>query len=1206
MIEVTPQDETFIVYTDADVPPSIAKELEDSMHESYGLKVPAMLDNLSQRLRAALKGSHAAGDDEGVEEEGEGEDRDEEEDVVMTDTDDLDLEGDSDEDDGGIGSDFEYSDNELFGIQGGDTPVARKATSLGPSTMHHIRRDFRTVRQAGFKVGILCGFHEYQDQSIVSISVRVDKLCLSDETLRAWDLDPSEFIVLLIKYTDHYITFEDALSEPGTMSNIKFCLRRCSAYKPTLPQVISAFSTASQSQKPTQSASSAPDQPGAADPYFSLLSIGTSIDMFMNKDFISLLKLRIHHNMSWDDAKEYLSLLLKSTLHDSDQDPPPRPQPSEPDRRPGDLPAFLVEEENGDNKSPGCLPLTAMKFAMRYLVRCVDYCMICHRRVGGNFEALKPYVCGDSLCLFQYMSLGFGPSVEYEILKQPFVVDLLISFCYSSLATRTDGKYRIREFPTGLSLSVPNIRVARPTPLARSTPLARPTSNYYTDVDPLTFVEPREVFFDRVTTTVLAKPGTDFNGLKEGQWVALLILPSDPALAHVPPTNPPLPTRHGILGSGSQIDSSTDDVITRRSILGHAAPVMRYARIETVGHKKVQLDPASLHAVSNITPANEVDKTDPSRAHAQMILFDQNLDDLEEHDKAFAMQKLLLALPRVSEMRAYLNVNPNQQLSKWEKMVPSSLVLLRWIVASNRSYILQMDKCADDKHRGDFGAVSREREKIRGVDGWTQFRFAQGSPEKEALFQEALENINKPQRTILAWHGSTLGNWHSIIRQGLDYQVMEHGRAYGHGVYFGRSFETSRGYSNHHPGGFWPNSDLKIQDAIGLVELVNNPEQFRKISPHFVVQHCHWIQCRYLFVRALSDPILPSFDGNVAHPTTQPPALTAQEEFVQDPKWVATGPMNSHLSIPKIAIPSASGNKAKFLSISRHDAKGHSGDTGDEDEGDMEFLVSDDDRGATRSDRSRSGSSRPGFMGSLPPTPGPTASLDPKTNFQPGTLDLSSLPILKPPSYATGPAQKAVQRELKKLQQVQSTTPLPELGWYMDFDAVDNMFQWIVELHSFDLELPLGQDMQRLGINSIVLEIRFGRDFPMTPPFVRVIRPRFLPFLEGGGGHVTAGGAMCMELLATEGWSPVNSLESVLVQVRVALCSTEPRPARLRDVRRARGFSHGPADYGVDEAFEAYARAARTHGWRVPADQMEMRNATELVKGTCAHIPGLR
>jgi ubiquitin-conjugating enzyme E2 Q len=60
----------------------------------------------------------------------------------------------------------------------------------------------------------------------------------------------------------------------------------------------------------------------------------------------------------------------------------------------------------------------------------------------------------------------------------------------------------------------------------------------------------------------------------------------------------------------------------------------------------------------------------------------------------------------------------------------------------------------------------------------------------------------------------------------------------------------------------------------------------------------------------------------------------------------------------------------------------------------------------------------------------------------------------------------------------------------------------------------------------------------------------------------------------------VSSIESVLLQVRVAISSLEPRPARL-----AHG---GSTDYGVGEAVEAYIRACTTHGWTVPAGFQEM------------------
>lgn len=157
---------------------------------------------------------------------------------------------------------------------------------------------------------------------------------------------------------------------------------------------------------------------------------------------------------------------------------------------------------------------------------------------------------------------------------------------------------------------------------------------------------------------------------------------------------------------------------------------------------------------------------------------------------------------------------------------------------------------------------------------------------------------------------------------------------------------------------------------------------------------------------------------------------------------------------------------------------------------------------------------------------------------------------------------------------------------------IQNVYQWIVELHSFDPDLPLSKDMKNASIKSIVLELRFGKDFPVSPPFVRVIRPRFLPFTVGGGGHVTGGGAMCMELLTNTGWSPVSSIESVLLQVRMAIMNLEPKPARLETQGK-----HLQRDYGVGEAMEAYIRACRAHGWEVPKDFKEFASARSSSSG---------
>jgi ubiquitin-conjugating enzyme E2 Q len=208
------------------------------------------------------------------------------------------------------------------------------------------------------------------------------------------------------------------------------------------------------------------------------------------------------------------------------------------------------------------------------------------------------------------------------------------------------------------------------------------------------------------------------------------------------------------------------------------------------------------------------------------------------------------------------------------------------------------------------------------------------------------------------------------------------------------------------------------------------------------------------------------------------------------------------------------------------------------------------------------------------------------TDFIPGSLGRSSIKLLAPPSYATSSATKTLNRELKTVLRTQESTPLHELGWYIDGDLITNMYQWIVELHSFESSLPLAQDMKSAGLTSVILELRFGSNFPISPPFVRVIRPRFLPFMNGGGGHVTAGGAMCMELLTNSGWTAVSSIEGVLLQIRMAISNLEPRPARLEHIGAQQ------VDYGIGEAINAYVRACQAHGWEVPAGLMEFNYDT--------------
>lgn len=177
------------------------------------------------------------------------------------------------------------------------------------------------------------------------------------------------------------------------------------------------------------------------------------------------------------------------------------------------------------------------------------------------------------------------------------------------------------------------------------------------------------------------------------------------------------------------------------------------------------------------------------------------------------------------------------------------------------------------------------------------------------------------------------------------------------------------------------------------------------------------------------------------------------------------------------------------------------------------------------------------------------------------------------PSYATSSATKALQKQLKQIIKTQLSTTLGEQRyWTLDLNRLDNLYTWYFSLSSFDPDILLSADMRAYNITSIDLEVKFGPQHPQSPPFVRIIRPRFMQWMNGGGGHVTAGGSICVEMLTMKGWKREYTLEQVLLVVHQALSDCDPVPARLI----------GTHEYSVQEAVSAYIRVANSHGWRVP------------------------
>lgn len=184
-----------------------------------------------------------------------------------------------------------------------------------------------------------------------------------------------------------------------------------------------------------------------------------------------------------------------------------------------------------------------------------------------------------------------------------------------------------------------------------------------------------------------------------------------------------------------------------------------------------------------------------------MAIYNQNFDDMNEKSKAEAIVLLLETLPPIKEIQDYLvqqSRNTEPSLRSWkERISPAALGLLRWIIASNRSCIVQVGKCPGQETND---SSVRPNEMCSNVSKeWVQFRFAQGAPDKEQRFLDALKheqaNLNKLYPTVFAFHGSAVPNWHSIIRHGLDFKDTINGRAYGNGVYHALEQITSSSYA---------------------------------------------------------------------------------------------------------------------------------------------------------------------------------------------------------------------------------------------------------------------------------------------------------------------------------------------------------------------------------------------------------------------------
>ncbi|GAA5923452.1 hypothetical protein JCM1841_003333 [Sporobolomyces salmonicolor] len=906
---------------------------------------------------------------------------------------------------------FDYDEDDLIG-QG---PRSGEDSEM----MKALRSDFQELVKAGYRPGFA---RVSELDLVVSVSKKVNSLGVPVRALQAWDsqLITGEvaYLVLLMNFGSKYPVDLDNM----TRGEVQFRVGISRTPKPSKAAIASAFRSHS------------------ANAYtkgeFQAISLSAPLDsLFLHKFQEILLIRRRDDKCGWAAAEQHC--LGGRVAGEEEEEIASSHNASSSSRclimawvliPLVDVAKQLPKDPMGNGKVCNNYPLLAFSYLVRRFVMCPRFCLICFKRCDETFTALKPFVCDSSLCLFQLISLGLGPSLEHEIVTNASAVDLLVQLAYVGAK---EGGLRGDLLPNGLSLEVPKDKL-------------------------------------------------------DGTWVR--------------------------------------------------------------GDQKVDFD---------------------------------TLPD--DSSKCAGVAALILELPPINEMKIWLT---GEDLSENDRMLSrnrklsdirdgtvssSAIKLLRWIVVSNTSYLKQIEE---------------NDELIQGVPKeYRQFRLVVGSPSKEHLLAENVKAAQTKDKnalkfgTLFAWHGSSVKNWHSILRQGLHFRETINGRAFGHGVYFASDGSVSLGHYSTPSSITWANADFGVGKMAAVCEIVNLPKEFVSKHPYLVVKQLEWIQCRYLVIQR----------GVSYSYTASDIAKAASSGAVQ--QNVKTLPLDpAHpllLNGQPVKIPDVV-DKLERIEQSLEDTPE------DLNASDSELLKVPSgvlDAAPTGSPGDYDGGGRLSKIKLALSSIAGGSSLNKEVEEKkPDTFEcadgerLKLIRMLPPPNNPSRSTVATLQREMKEMMALQEKEGPIAAGFYFDPErSNDNLFTWVIEIPqaSFHPDLPLANDMKLKGVKSLLMEIRFSENFPFSPPFFRVVHPRFLPFIHGGGGHVTGGGSICMDLLTTDGWSSVYTIDAILLQIRMAMSNLEPKPGRLDP-------HHWNTPYAMDEAVAGFKRAAATHGWAVPPELAEM------------------
>ena len=225
----------------------------------------------------------------------------------------------------------------------------------------------------------------------------------------------------------------------------------------------------------------------------------------------------------------------------------------------------------------------------------------------------------------------------------------------------------------------------------------------------------------------------------------------------------------------------------------------------------------------------------------------------DKWDIGFEIADIIDRLPPVKDMQEWVAAG-HQIKSKLDEIDGRLFPAVRWILCTFRGHLRYVDgskpeDCIPELH----------------AQGFRQFVMTCTSASREAAFQTHARTF--PVRN--AFHGSPIANWHSILRNGLTFDKVAHGRSYGNGIYLALDINYSLQYTYSaraapcgqraaRRGAYVEGSETWVGGksifdstlaAVSVVDVIYRPQDFVSTSPHWVVPEIEWVVTRYLCVK---------------------------------------------------------------------------------------------------------------------------------------------------------------------------------------------------------------------------------------------------------------------------------------------------------------------------------------------------------------------